>query len=253
MMKFYDALVSCGSYINNTTAIPSVSHEKMLAELARAGVSGAVYFDVMADVSGVAIGNDTLIKQLRTAPEGFYGAYTIVPSCTGETVPPALLPAFMRENRLAALRLNPPAHKYVSHPGVLSDYLSLAGERKIPVYLSTGAGLDLKTIYEFMERFPRLTAILCDHNVWPTDRFFRPFLEKFPNLVMETSAMITDQGFEDVVKTYGPERFLFASDFPRCYIGAQMLNIRHAEISDEAKEKIAGGNLLKLIAEADFS
>jgi predicted TIM-barrel fold metal-dependent hydrolase len=62
--------------------------------------------------------------------------------------------------------------------------------------------------------------------------------------------MLTDCGLADMLKKYPAERILFGSGYPVCYMGAHMLVVRHAEISDEDKVKIAGGNLKKLLEEA---
>ena len=105
-------------------------------------------------------------------------------------------------------------------------------------------------MYDMLERYPELPVILCYMNIWPADRYYRPFLAQFPNLYMELSSMITDQGIRQLVEEYGPDRLLFGSRFPQMYIGGQQLMLRHAKISEEAKDLIAGGNFLRLMGEA---
>ena len=62
--------------------------------------------------------------------------------------------------------------------------------------------------------------------------------------------MITDQGIDKLVSKFGAERFLFGSRFPHMYIGGQMIQLKHACISDEDKARISSENLLNMIKEA---
>jgi len=62
--------------------------------------------------------------------------------------------------------------------------------------------------------------------------------------------MIIDQGIEALTAEYGGSRLLFGSRFPWMYIGGAMLQLLRAEIPEEDKAAIAGGNLLALIKEA---
>jgi predicted TIM-barrel fold metal-dependent hydrolase len=55
---------------------------------------------------------------------------------------------------------------------------------------------------------------------------------------------------EAAVKTLGAEKILFGSGFPCHSPHAAVLDVLHAEISDQDKEKIAAGNLEKLIEKA---
>jgi predicted TIM-barrel fold metal-dependent hydrolase len=107
-------------------------------------------------------------------------------------------------------------------------------------------------IFDYMQYYPKLTAIYSPSNEWPTDRYDYPFLARFPNLHFDLSLMMTDQGIEALVKEFGPDRLLYGSRFPEQYLGAPMLMIRHADISEADKEAIAGGNLCRLIREASL-
>ncbi len=250
-MIFYDANLSYGTEINaaHTPPQPCRTIEALGDALDRAGVKGGLVRPLAADISGVAFGNRILADDLKTAPADLYGMYTLLPRYTHEIPAPDELPDILRRDKMPVLRLNPRAHRFLPRAGVLADYLAVAEDAKIPVMLDTACGLTLEECYDLMERFPKLCAILGYVNTWPADRYYRPFLAQFPNLRMELSYMFTDQGLEDLVREYGAARFLFASRFPSMYIGAGMLQLRCAEISDEDKTLIAGGNFLHMIAE----
>jgi hypothetical protein len=66
---------------------------------------------------------------------------------------------------------------------------------------------------------------------------------------VELSGYLPDGGLEDLVARYGPGRLLFASGWPRCYMGAAMLHLAGADLDADAKAAIAGGNLARLLEE----
>ena len=251
-MTFYDAALCYGttSNIDLAAPIPCPTIEDLDAALLRAGVKVGLVFTEATDNAGVVIGNRMLAEDLKKAKTDLYGMYTIVPSYTDEIPSANDLPAAMKKDKMAALRMSPATNKWLAKAGVIADYLEMACELHIPVVFDTGRGMTLGEVYDIMERFPMLTAILSYKNIWPADRYYRPFLAQFPNLRMELSSMITDQGIEKLVQKFGAERFLFGSGFPFMYIGGQMMQLRHARISEAEKAMVASENLLRLIKEA---
>ena len=253
-MRFYDANLSYGTVTNAemTPQKPCTSMDGLVAALRRAGAAGGLVRIEAADESGVALGNRLLREDIAASPDDLdlYGMYTLLPSYTHEIPSPAELPEVLRAGRYGALRLAPGKHKYLAKPGVLADYFQMAAARKIPVVFDTACGITLEEVYDIMERFPAMTAILSYDNIWPTERYERPFLAQFPNLRMDLSSMIIDQGIEGLTAEYGGRRLIFGSRFPRMYIGGAMLQLRRAEISEEDKAAIAGGNLIAMIKEA---
>ncbi|MBE6928871.1 MAG: hypothetical protein E7463_01205 [Ruminococcaceae bacterium] len=251
-MTFYDAHLTYGlsSDVNLTPPMPCPTIEELDAALIRAGVSGGLVFGEAPDNAGVVIGNRMLAEDLKKAKTDLYGLYTIVPRFTHEIPSAADLPAVLKRDKMAGLRMSPATNRWLPKPGIIADYLEMACELRIPVFFDTKRGITLGEIYDILERFPALTCILSYKNIWPADRYYRPFIAQFPNLHMELSSMITDQGIDKLVDEYGAERFLFGSGFPWMYIGGQQMQLRHACISEDDKNLIASGNLLRLIKEA---
>jgi predicted TIM-barrel fold metal-dependent hydrolase len=92
--------------------------------------------------------------------------------------------------------------------------------------------------------------VICDHGCWGQDRLFRPLLERYPNVHVDTAQYLLDGGIESLVADYGARRLLFGSGFPESYLGGMMLALRHARIPDEAKAAIAAGNLERMLLQA---
>jgi predicted TIM-barrel fold metal-dependent hydrolase len=173
--------------------------------------------------------------------------YTLLPSHTHEIPSPADLPCVMRKGKFGAMRMAPRKHRYLAKPGVMEDYMEVAVAHRIPVVFDTAHGLTLEEVYDFMERFPQLTAILSYFDMWPAERYERPLIARFPNLKFDLSGMIIDQGLEGLVAEYGHHRFLFGSRFPSMYIGGMMMQIKRSMLPKRDIEDIAGSNLFAII------
>ena len=81
---------------------------------------------------------------------------------------------------------------------------------------------------------------------------FRPLLRSYPSVHVDTARYLLDGGIEQLVDDYGATRLLYGSGFPESYHGGMMLALRHARIPIEAKSLIAGGNLDRILREAEL-
>jgi predicted TIM-barrel fold metal-dependent hydrolase len=158
----------------------------------------------------------------------------------------------MRESRIAALRIFPSSHRFLANAVSMGDLFSQMSERRVPLLVSLRRGMDWRDIYALLAEFPQLTCVICDHGCWGMDRMFRPLLERYANVYVDTAQYLLDGGIEALVGDYGPGRLLFGSGFPESYMGGMMMALKHARISDAAKEAIAGGNLGRIVEEAQL-
>lgn len=252
-MLFYDCDMAYGQHIKNVPFCPCPRLEGITSELKRAGISGALVYNVAADAAGAVVGNSLLSSALLDAPEGLYGVWTLLPPCTRELPPASELPRAMRASKIRVLRVNPSAHRYMARAAVLKAYLDMACERHIPIHFDTNCGISLEQIDDIMSVYPALTTILSLAGCWPDGRMLYDVLDRYPNLHINTAFMITDQSIEEVVLRFGSRRLLYGSHFPECYTGAQMLHIAQANIAESDKSAIAGDNFLRLINGADLS
>lgn len=222
--------------------------DELLRYMKTAGIAGGL---VTKSINEAVLANSSLAEDIKDS-DILKGVWKLLPSCTNEIPQPHELPGLMKQNNIAALTINPKTHRYLPRKNVIGDYMEMANERKIPVIFNTSRGITLEQTDDIMRDFPGLTAILTYADCWPNDRFLRPFLDAYPNLCLDMTYMLTDCGLKDLLKKYQSDRILFGSGFPESYIGAHMLVIKHAEIDEEDKIKIAGGNLKKLLREARY-
>lgn len=72
--------------------------------------------------------------------------------------------------------------------------------------------------------------------------------KRHPNLLLDTASSQIDNGMiEHAVAEIGAERILYGSDMPLLDPHTQLAKVRGAEISEDAKAKILGGNVAGLL------
>jgi predicted TIM-barrel fold metal-dependent hydrolase len=254
-MEFFDCNCSFGRPAQ-TGKSPKVlaSADDLRLELNRAGISRAVCWHIaQADVSPV-YGNEALAEAI-SPQANLFGAWTLLPPQTGEMPVDALLRG-MKKSRIVALRALPSVNRYVLNTMTMGPVLDEMLSRHIPLVYSVrrnqggvGERGAWQNLYDLLDDYPELVLIITDHGPWGTDRYFRPLLENFPNVHVDTSLYFLDGGMEDLVERYGHKRILYGSGLPERFPGGPMLAIRHGQFSEEAKAAIASGNLEAIVRE----
>ncbi len=75
--------------------------------------------------------------------------------------------------------------------------------------------------------------------------------QKFPNLYLDTACSTIDTGFvETCIATLGGDRIIFGTDIPLLDPWPQLEKIRALRISDQDRELVMGGNILRLMGVA---
>ena len=169
--------------------------------------------------------------------------WALLPSQTGEQPPLQTLLSHMRQHGIRALRLFPDDHRYFLDEITWADQMPVLMERRIPLFIR--ASLD--RIASLLRAFPELIVVTGSQGSNPLDRYAWPLVEKFPNLVFDTSSYLVDGGIEEFCRRYSPARLVFGSGFPDNAAGAAMLLLTHAEISDAERQAIASDNLCRLL------
>jgi len=215
------------------------------------GVDRALVWHIAQHDDSPQTGNRLLADEIRDQPR-LTGCWTILPNQAREFPP---LPVFfrqMREARVRALRVFPGSHRYLANAVSMGAWLEALVARRIPLLLSLRRGVEWRDVYALLAEFPDLVCLICDHGCWGEDRMFRPLLERYPHVYVDTAQYLLDGGLESLVADYGARRLLYGSGFPESYLGGMMMALKHARLPDEAKVAIAGGNLARILEEVQL-
>ncbi len=249
-LEFFDFNAAFGASQVGTFR-PAVDRAGLLTAMDEAGIAEALAWHIGQQEWSAPEANTLLADMVGGEPR-LRGCWTILPPVTHELPEPDPFFAGMRERRIGALRAFPGDHHWILCRESLGALLEGIVERRIPLLLSLRrGGITWPIVYEFLREAPKLVCVLCDLGEWGCDRYYRPLLERYPGVHVETSFLaLHDAIIEDVVRAHGSDRLVFGTGFPDRSPASAMLPLVHADIPDSAKQAIASGNARRLLAEA---
>ena len=223
------------------------STEHLLEDMQLAELSGALVSHALAHSFDPIYGNDRLIQEIGKAPDRLFPVWCILPlgSVDFYSREREMLGA-MEEADVRAVRLV--RGNYSLHEAVMGDTFAALEEAQILTLLSMGwAGEDpFAFFHELLDRHPRLPVLLTDH-VWSQQRHVHRLMQLHENLHIEFSAYQINRGIESYAAEFGDERLVFGTGGTEKSPGAARTYIDYAQLSAESKERIAGGNLRRLL------
>lgn len=189
-------------------------------------------------------GNRRLLEEIEGYP-GLFPQWVVLPHHTNEMAPPDELVAEMLERGVRAARIYPKMHGFALSDAISGPLLEALARHRIPLFTDV-AQIGIDQAAGVCERHPDLPVVLCGV-AWGTDRELEPALERAPNLHIETHAFQGHRAYERVTGRFGAERLIFGTGLPDCSPGAAVMMSLYEQLSDEDRDRIAGGNLLRLL------
>jgi predicted TIM-barrel fold metal-dependent hydrolase len=218
--------------------------EDLLSEMEHCGIQGALITHGLAREYDPAYGNRLLMEELKKS-DGLFGCWVLLPDHLGEMAAPAKLVKEMRREGVVAGKLHPKTHRYALDERTCGKLLDALEGEGLPLLLDIEEA-GLSTIARICERHPRL-AVLLQRFRHGRERLLLPLMDEFENLYVEFSSNQANYVVERLVDRYGPERLLFGTESPIKSPGAAKAMIDYADIGEDARALIAGGNLARLL------
>src|SRR5262245_13348507 len=225
-LKFFDCNCAFGPYRTRVFRFARTA-EELIREMDFSNIEQALVYHTAMRFDHPAVGNELVVQETRPHHR-LWPTWALLPSQTGEQPPLETLLREMRLQGVRALRLFPDEHRYFLDEITWGDQMAVLLERRIPLFIR--ASLD--KIAGLLESFPELVVVTGSQGANPLDRYAWPLVERFPNLMFETSGYLVDGGIEEFCKRYSAGRLIFGSGFPDNAAGAAMLTLARAEISD---------------------
>ncbi len=233
---------------------PASTPDVVLEWMDRCGIARAMVRHVSIWEETPEVGNP-ITAEARAASDRLVPSWGILPPHTGELGDVDEFLAAMKLADVRSLWAYPAAHRYVLSATGVGGLLEEMQDRGIPLFLNRRTAVEggSAAVYEVADRvladFPTLHLIIVGHGSWGEDRFFRPLMARYQNFAVDTSRYELDGGIEGICDAFGPERLLFGTNFPETPMGGALLTLMHADISDEDRALIAGGNLSRMLQE----
>jgi predicted TIM-barrel fold metal-dependent hydrolase len=250
-MDFFDCHVEFGrrTVPGPLQADDAAALESLYTEI---GIQRALVTHASLHQQHPAVGNARISEETRDHPR-LYPTWAILPPATEEL---GTVDAFldgMRHAGVAALWAFPREHRYLLDTATFGPLFEALRAHRIPLFLRgsafAGEAERWARLGELLRETPGLRLVCYADNVWGEDRYFRPLLDRFPDLSFCISTYLLEGGLAALCARYGAERFLFGSAFPDWQPGGCQLSLLRAGLPDADTAAIAGGNLDRLLRE----
>ncbi len=241
-LRLFDAYARVG-FCRIPPLCPVLEPAALLAEMDRCGVDEAMVFNDCAEGEDPAVTNPGIAAFCVGQPR-LHPVWHILPPQTDIGVEAFL--TGMRENGVACAVAAPDDHRYRLNGLTFGPLLEAMVERRVPLYV----GAQWDRITALLEEFPKLRLIVTSVGPWGQDRLFRPILDRYPGVHLETSALELDGGLPLLVERYGSMRFLFGSGYQHHAMGGPSLMLRNLDLDRADKENIGHANLERLCGES---
>jgi len=240
-LEFFDCNARIGTW-----AKPRPEHvtdvEGLLRVMDEVGIARALVHHAWAVHWDAVEGNKALLKEIQ-GQERLAPCLAVLPPATGE-MDAEEIAAACRELRGAA-RAFPASHQWRLTPWCAEGLLCALAEARVPLFVEmTETSLD--DVEATLCAFPDLPLILLNVG-YRSDRYLYPLWQKGYNLMVGLETYEAFLAVEDVVARFGSEKLLFATGLPASDPGAPIALITYAAVPHEDKQKMAGGNLRKLL------
>ncbi len=226
-----------------------ITKKEMLSKFERYGIDKAVIrFEY--SMSGIAkIGNEEIVEEIKN-DANLFAMWAAIPHHAGDFPAPEALVALMKENDVRLLTL--PEGDWMVGEWTCGELFSTLEKHKIPLFIPLSRLVNTYMgLYEILKEHKDLRIILTGVG-YNALRNLYPLMQQFENLYLCTSTLKTQLGIEDICKRFGAERLVFGSGMPTLSGAASVALITYAQISDAEKQKIASGNLERLMGEVAF-
>ncbi len=252
-IEFFDAFSTVGRCLLTSEGGPHTVRE-LLDDMDRSGIEQALVIDSLSREQHPSPGNERILEIVAAHPR-LHPAWALIPhGAREETESPNEIVERLRHNQVGGVFLFPTQYNFSLLDWVVDDALEPLAAAGVPIFInyndSRQKSMDScrwEELIELCRRFPALPVVLSEYRLRRTNRMLYKALDACSNLHLELSGYWLYRGVEHLVKNWGAERFIFASNWPHLNHACTAATVAMADIKTEDKRLIAAGNLRRLI------
>ena len=215
----------------------------LVAEMDYAGIAAALVYHAWSQEWDAPSGNRKLLAEIADQPR-LLPCFVALPHATDELGDPEDFAAEVSQ-RHGAVRLYPKLHQYCLGDWCMGRTLHALADAGVPVLMEM-AQFEWDELAHLLRAYPRLNVVVLQTS-YRVNRYLFPLFEEFDSLHLETCTYQIMRGIEAVTRKYGPHRLVFGTGLPLTDAGGPIAQIVYAELPEETKALIAGGNLARLL------
>lgn len=219
----------------------------MLHAMDMAGIDLSCLFNIFHPEG--TTGNDLTARFVARHPDRFVGFAYVCP-----TMPEGMVAELVRaidQLNFVAIKLYPPYTPWPFNKPQWFPIYEFADERGLTIIFHTGIEPQAhpRFLADIAARFPRANFVAGHSgNIAEMRTAAIAAAQAHPNIFLETCSSFRTPGvIEQLVNEAGADRILFGSDIPLMDPRSQLGKIITANISDDAKCQVLGGNARRLL------
>jgi len=247
---FFDANCQLGRFNFRRAGAP-YDLPAMLRDMDEQRIARRLVYHAMAKEHNPRVGNQRLVREL--APhEGLYPCWAVATWVSGEQPPPSELLEAMKAQDVRAVRFFRHSYGVPMAEWSLGALWSTMEVHRVPLFLDLGDRwptmdeFDANEVYDLCHAHPNLPVVLVKHRIRFNRQVYQLF-EACPNLRMDLSGYWHYRAVEEICGRFGDYRLLFGTNWPYMDSSFGRAMVMYANVADEAKAAVAGGNLEALL------
>jgi predicted TIM-barrel fold metal-dependent hydrolase len=241
---FFDAFTQIGPRVKKHP-VHAWKLSELLAEMDHCSISGALVASTLS-VSYEPLHSNLELSAQLAPHKHLFAIWNVFPHQTGEFPDPAKLETLMRDHDVRAVSIFPKTNAWDWNADHSQELFRFLARRRVLTILDRNEFGDWGVLDAFLGRHRRL-PLLVVHTRWDEQRFLLPLLQKHRNLHICFDHFQINYGLEYLVGIGCEDQLLYASNAPLMSMGAHRCYVDYADVPLAAREKIAGGNLTRLL------
>jgi len=221
------------------------SLQQLCADMQSCGIAEALVTHAMSRDYDPAAGNKEL-SRLLSGTKGLFGCWAILPPATREVAEPAVFIREMFAQGISAAIAYPHMHNYSLSDWSLRPLLSAFENARVPLLLPFGQ-FNWEEVERLCSVYAHIPIIITGLN-YRQLRYLLPMWEKHSNLFVDLSWFSIHDGLSYLLERGLLHQVLFGSNYPLYEPGAAVTMITYAALTDEEKQRVAGGTLRDIIS-----
>jgi uncharacterized protein len=190
------------------------------------------------------------LARVAVASQGRFVTTARVDPWDGESALEELTRA-VTEDGARAVMLHPDEEHFPINDFRLRPIAERADELGVPVIVATGFHCRSEAVQvgRFASWCPHVPVVMTNGgqlNISGLGQFDAELALRLPNVHILTSGVYRDDFLERTVKTFGPERVLFASAAPQFDFAYELRRVHQVHLSDDQRQLLLSGNAKRI-------
>ncbi len=241
---YFDAVTTIGPHKYKHPA-EQWKLDDLIKELEFCSVSGALVSNTLSVTYDAMFSNLELSRML--APyKNLFAVWNVLPDQTDEFPSAEELGSLMEKYDVRAVSICPTTNAWDWKASYNQELLKWLSKKRVLTLIDYAEFGNWDEVEQLLGAFPHLPLLV--HNIyWSDQRYLIPSMVHHKNLHCTFDHLQNMYGIEYMYKKGLVDQMLFGSNAPTMSAGAHRTFMDYADIPESAREKIAGGNLIRLL------